>query len=138
MRGDIPGTELIILESNQDEWRLMTNGLIQELETTGIIEREPGKKIRIKLLIVKIFSPEEIFINNSNKIIGAGEVINTCLSKTTSFFNDYVGKERWVFLAYVNGIKQKPIFIIHYALVKIYLFTPKGRMKIAMVISRRL
>lgn len=60
MKGKLPITGNILLESNEDQWRLRVNELITELKTSGIIERKSGEKVRIKLTIHKIIPPERM------------------------------------------------------------------------------
>lgn len=59
MKGQIPETEKIILESGEDQWRLLVKGLINTLKTTALVTLEKElKQVRLNLVITDIFPPE--------------------------------------------------------------------------------
>ena len=71
----IPPTAIMILESDESQWRSLTNGLIKELETSALITigSNPGKTIQVSLIIEDIFPPE----NTHTKFTSYGN-LNSC------------------------------------------------------------
>lgn len=122
MKGQIPPTHFIALESEESQWRLLTRGLINELKTSGLIEREPGKSVRIRLVIKKIIPPEQRTEKNTCLTTGLEE-LSFGLSRSNEFLHDFLGKGAWLFAGYIEGDEKKPIFIVYYATIKLSVYT---------------
>ncbi len=58
MKGKLPVSQMLKMESNEAQWWVLVRGLIDEFKTTAIIEKEPNVKVRVKLIINKIIPPE--------------------------------------------------------------------------------
>ncbi len=104
MKGKLPITEKIILESNEDQWKLQVNGLVTELKTSGIIEKEPGEKVRVKLTIHKIVPPEgmrweEIVSLQTN----ADQEFAESLKRSLKFLYHSLLKTAWLFYGHIEG-----------------------------------
>ena len=126
MKGQIPVTYFMILESEEAQWSLLTKGIINELKTSGLIEVESGRKIRIRLVIERIISPENVITENScytesnfNKEIATG------ISRSKEFLVDFLDKKTWMFLGYIEGEEKKPILITYYQSINITIYTQK-------------
>lgn len=131
MKGKLPVTQLMDLESNESQWRMLANGLIGSLKTTAIItfttelETEP-KKIRINLVITSIFPPEHLRgINRCSTETNMGEDIATGLSRSREFLGDYLDKTAWLFTGYIDGENKVPILITYYQSIQLTIYTQK-------------
>jgi len=124
MRGQIPATEIIKLEgSNEDQWRLLENGLINKLQISGLVKTEE-KEVRIHMTITKVFSPK----NNHSELRGStkcnlGEEISGGINRIYHFANNLINKNCWLFIGTINGEEKKPILIIYYEILKMSFYT---------------
>lgn len=122
----LPTTWRLILESNEDQWQLLVQGLIKELPTTALIKIEPEHRIRIKIVIKKIIPPGTINGNVKSFFRGNMEQrINNGLSRVDEFFSNMMLENQWLFTGYIDNNEDAPIFIVHYALVNITVYTQK-------------
>lgn len=126
MKGKLPITEKIILESNEDQWRLQVNGLVTEFKTSGIIEKEPGEKVRIALTIHKIVPPErmrweEIVSLQTN----ANQEFAESLGRSLEFLYHSLLKTAWLFYGYINGDEKIPVAIIYIQSINLSIYTQK-------------
>lgn len=60
MKGKLPLTGLLKLESTKEQWNLLQNGLIKELKITALIKKEDLVPVRVKISITGIISPSDI------------------------------------------------------------------------------
>lgn len=126
MKGKIPKTNLLVLESNEDQWRLLTKGLINELKITALIEKESFVKVRIKLVITNIIPPEMRKIESECHIkTNLGEDIAIGLSRSKEFLNSFLAKTEWLFLGYIDGEEKVPIIITYFQQIDIAVYTQK-------------
>lgn len=126
MKGKLPITKKIVLESNEDQWRLQVNGLVSELKTSGIIEKEPGVKVRVKLTIHKILPPEKmkyeefVFLQTN-----VNQEFAECLKRSFEFLYHSLHKTTWLFYGCIDGEEQIPISIIHIQSIDFSVYTQK-------------
>lgn len=126
MKGKLPITEKILLESNEDQWRLQINGLTTELKTSGVIEKKLGEKVRVKITLHKIVPPERIqweeFVTlqtNTNQEFAES------LRRSLEFFYVDLMKTAWLFYGYIDGEEQIPIAIIYVQSINLSIYTQK-------------
>lgn len=112
----LPKTEKLILDSNEEQWILLANGLIPELRTSALVEVSPERKVKVKIVLQKAFSPKHI--RSSSQIRyhdgGLGKQIDSGLTRTKSFLADFFDKEMWLLIGYIDGQNKGPILITHY------------------------
>lgn len=126
MKGQLPITQMIILESNESQWRLLTQGLIKELKITGIIEKEPNMKVRVNLVINTIFPPERSFIDKTFNIeTNLGEAYTKSMLRSFDFLNSFLIKTVWFFFGYIDGEEKIPILIMHISTIDKTIYTQK-------------
>lgn len=126
MKGKLPISQMIELESNEEQWRILASGIINELRMTAIVEKEPNYKVRIKLVIQKIIPPERVIKNNICRAkTSLGENIGVALSRSIEFMSNYLDKSVWLFLGYIDGESKSPILILHYKSINITVYTQK-------------
>lgn len=128
MRGKIPITERIILESEESQWRLLDRRIIKQLKTTGLIELPSKKKIRIKLILTEIIAPENIQRKTNCLIEGNVEKsINLGLARITEFISNFLEEGKWIFIGLIDGENKLPIIIAYYPILKIFIYTQKTK-----------
>ena len=125
MKGKIPSTAEMILESSEAQWRLLSQQTINQLETSAIIEL-PSTHIRLQLIIKTIIPPE-----NSQTLItcqvqsNTNQEINTGLMRISNFLTNKLENKKWIFLGEIVGDNQIPIIIIHYTLLEKTIYSIK-------------
>lgn len=126
MKGKLPITKTIILESNEDQWRLQTQGLTSELKTSGIIEKEQGMRVRIHLTIHTVVPPEKLrweeivyLSTNANKEFAES------LRRSLSFLYDSLMNTAWLFYGHIEGDERIPVAIIHIQSINLSVYTQK-------------
>lgn len=122
----LPITEKLKLESEEAQWRMLARGLINALPTTALIEIEPNRTIRIKLVIKRAIPPESM--GGKTKTFCKGNLeqrINNGLARVDEFFSELMAKSQWIFTGYIDDNEEAPILIIHYSLVNITVYTQK-------------
>lgn len=126
MKGKLPVTQIMVLESEETQWRLLVNNLIDELRTSALIEKLPNYTVRINLVFDRIIPPENSrsFFQCVTKS-SLGERVATGISKSTEFLFDYLDKSCWLFLGFVDGSEKIPILIIHYESINLTIYTLK-------------
>lgn len=126
MKGKIPLTEKMILESNESQWRLLTQGLINELKTSALIQLEPDRKVRIKLVIDKIAPPENTKRYGSFETTSSfSEEVSKGLARQSEFLHDFLNKNIWIFMGYIDGEEKTPILITYYTIIDMFIYTQK-------------
>ena len=126
MKGQIPVTEKLILESDESQWRLLTRGIINELRTSALIERSPENRVRIQLIIETILPPEQNTYTHSCMVQSSkGPNICNGLARTNEFFDSMLSKKMWIFAGYIDGEQKTPIVITHYELFNVSIYTQK-------------
>jgi len=126
MTGKIPVTQKMVLESEESQWRLLINGLITELNTTAIVERSPGNRVRVPILIKTIIPPENLYGKNKCQISSNLEKeLSDGLARSYEFFDDFLRQSTWLFVGLINGKETSPILITYYAAINIFVYTQK-------------
>jgi len=122
----LPATEKLSLDSNDTQWRLLYNGLINELPTCAIINITPERPIRIKIILQKAIPPENL--HSEGRLMyqsNLGQSVNNGLSRAQEFLYQLLDKEMWLLFGYIDGQNKVPILIIHHSLLKITIYTQK-------------
>lgn len=115
LKGKIPSSELIVLESSKEQWEIFSKGLINKLETTGLIKINE-RKIRININILKVYPPHmndlttttSLNYTNSNKEYSEG------MRRSLEFFSNLLHKYTWIIIGHIKGENNVPILITHY------------------------
>ncbi len=122
----MPITGNIVLESNEDQWKLQVNGLVTELKTSGIIERESGENVRIKLTIHKILPPERMHYEEYVDLrTNVNREFAESLRRSFQFLYNSLHKTSWLFYGYIDGDEQIPVAIIHVQSIGLSVYTQK-------------
>jgi len=126
MKGKLPVTQMIKLESDESKWMMLVRGLINELKTTALIEKDPGVEVRIRLVIDQIIPPEHMRGKNICRTeTNLGENVAIGLSRSREFFSNFLDKTTWLFLGYIEGEEKAPILITYYQSIEITIYTQK-------------
>jgi hypothetical protein len=124
MKGKLPITEFIILESGKEHWSMLINGLIKELKTSGIVKMESGVKVRVNLLISKIIPPEQKTEKHFSRTnCNMSQDVSSGLSRIQDFFVNFMGNSAWIFIGHIIGDNQQKIIINYYEKVEIFIYT---------------
>jgi len=126
MRGNIPLTNFIKLESFEPQWRLLISGVINELKITGLIEREPDIQVRIQIVISQIIAPENKTADSSCILTSNfSEAMTVGLKRSVEFLSDFLDRKSWFFFGLINGDSEAPIFIVYYETINLAVYTQK-------------
>lgn len=126
MKGKIPITSKIILESSEEQWRLLVNGLTSRLKISGLVEREKDFTVRVKLVITKIIPPEQAFKEiHCNTQTNLNEAVSNGLSRISEYLMKMLEDKKWLFIGFIDGDSQVPILITHYPYLGITIYTQK-------------
>lgn len=127
MKGKLPATGLITLESDKSLWDMFIRGLIKEVKTSGLIEINPEKKVRVKIVFEKIYSPKTL--KTESQVISSqstlGEFIAKGQKRIFEFLFDFLDKESWCFIGYFDGENQVPVMIIFYPNINLAIYSQK-------------
>lgn len=126
MKGEIPTTNTLILESIEDQWRLLSNGLINKLATTALITRSENKTVRIKIIMTEVYPPE-IMGSDAHCITKTNleESIRNGLSRINEFVIKLINEKRWIFIGYIDGDTKVPIIIMYYPFINLAVYSLK-------------
>ena len=126
MKGQIPVTSILVLESGEPQWMMLVRGLIDNLKTTALVEIVPGQKVRIKLIIDQIIPPEHtVIVHSCSAQSNMGENFSIGISKSKEFFNKFLNKTTWFLIGCIDGDKKIPIIIVHHQSINITVYTQK-------------
>lgn len=127
MKGKLPPSELIVLESEESQWRILTNGLINEFKTTALIEKEPKVKVRVQLVITKIIPPEGLRGESVCRTTAANQLkkLTVGISRASEFLMNYLDKRVWMFVGYIDGENKIPVLIMYYQVINLAVYTQK-------------
>lgn len=115
------------LESNESQWRLLVNGLVDRLETSMLI-RQDEKTVRIRLVITSIIPPEQRHvITNCLVRSDNDEDINQGMSRINTYLNQMIEKDTWLFTAHIISEVNVPILIAYYPMLDIFLYSQKKK-----------
>ena len=126
MKGKIPITSTLILESIEDQWRLLIDGLVNNLNTTALVTSSNNKTVRVKKVIKENYPHERINIStNCTTITNLENSNNNGLSIIHEFTIKLIDKERWIFIGYIDGEKKLPIIIVYYSFINLAIYSLK-------------
>ena len=127
MKGKIALTGQMKLESNEQEWRLLIQGLIDKIETSALIKQE-NKTIRIKLIITNIAPPEHRQVHTDCYVkTNIGAVISRGKARISAHLNQILEQNAWLFIAHITGETHVPIIIMYYPILNIFLYSQKKK-----------
>lgn len=126
MKGKIPITAEMFLESSEDHWRLLVNGFVNHIQTSGIIVISPERKVRVQLHISHIIPPE----NSSTKTISRVSTslekeISSGMERISNSLSNKIEKTKWIFIGEVTGGARTPVIIIYYEFLNIFFYSQK-------------
>lgn len=126
MKGKLSHTGLMILESEEVQWRLFTRGIISEFRTTAVVHKSPTEKMRLKLIVESIFCPEHLIGEFSGQTISNIEVVSLGFSRIQTHFFQHLSKSMWLFAGYIeNEERNIPILFCHFQEINITVYTLK-------------
>ena len=126
MKEKLPLTAEIILESNEYQWRLLINGLVNELKTSGIITVSPEHKIRVQLEIKDIIPPEDSSTTVLHQVDSSlGKEASSGIERIATMVSDKLEKNKWIFIGEMAGNNNAPIIIIYYEFLNIFVYSQK-------------
>ncbi len=129
-KGKIPVTEIIVLESTNDQWSLLRNRLVSEIKFSGIVKLNEQKKIRLNLLIVKVLHSDDIKGKNTcmveTNFLDKDATLG--LVKLMEFFLDYLDNACWTFFGFIiSNDKNIPIVIRYYEKIDLAIYAMKTK-----------
>jgi hypothetical protein len=126
VKGKLPSTQLIQLDGNADQWRLLSNSLVKELSVTGLIELPTKTKARVTISIKKVWSPEDVkrsCIVKTETDFGVNETEG--LRRVTEFFSNFADNSAWIMMGTLDGENKIPIIIVYYEVFNIAIYAIK-------------
>ncbi|MEI7765641.1 MAG: hypothetical protein WCI93_03610 [bacterium] len=125
MKGKLAPTGLIVLETDESHWLMLITGFLTSIKMSGVIERDDSR-VRIKLVVTHIFSPEMIRVNHSTLTkTTLGDDIARGISRSNNFLSEYLDKDAWIFIGYIDGEEKVPILITHYKSINLTIYAQK-------------
>jgi len=124
MKGKIRITDIMYLESSERHWHLLTDGYLEQLDTSALITRSRSSTVRVHLLITQIFPPK-----NQRKSISCltlsdnTPAIVSAINRISEFVYNFFEKEKWIFIGQIMGETNKPIIIAHYPIINLTVYT---------------
>lgn len=118
MKGKLPVTGDILLESDEAQWSLLANGLINEFRMSGIVEIEPGRRVRVRMLIRQVLAPDQL--RSENKCItqsNLGEEVAGGMNRINEHVANFLSSKQWIMIGEIESETAVPIIIVHYCLI---------------------
>lgn len=126
MKGKLPPTAEMILESNEDQWRLLVNGLINDLQTSAIVHITPERQVRVKMNIKTIIPPEHSQTLIQGKVnTNLEKAVSNGIERIFNFFSNKIEEKKWIFVGTIKGESEIPVVIIYYQIVNIFIYSQK-------------
>lgn len=126
MKGKLPITGFIKLESNEAQWLMFTKQLISELSFTALIEREPNRNVRVRIKIISIYSPDMVkYTSNTSFRSNLENVFSNGMGKIVTFLDNHLAKNSWLFTGYIEGEDKKQILITFYQSINLAVYSLK-------------
>ncbi|MDD3285295.1 MAG: hypothetical protein PHG95_01505 [Patescibacteria group bacterium] len=126
MKGKLPQTAEMILESNEDQWYLLVNGLINTLKTSAIIQISSERKARIQLVIHTAIPPESLDTYVENIVETSLEKsISSGINRISDFIANKLEKNKWIFVGEIIGENNIPIVIVYYQTINLFVYSQK-------------
>ncbi len=128
MKGKIPVTGNIQLETGEEHWTLLVRGLINELQISGIIEIEPNKRVRIRMIIKEIYPPERLSVKNICFTGGSFDAAASGgLNRINEHLSNFLESKKWVMIGEIQGEVNVPIVLVHYCLIEMSFYAQKTK-----------
>lgn len=128
MKGKIPTTGNIELETNEEHWSLLVKGLINELPISGILEIEPNKRVRIRMLIKEIYSPEQLSVQNVCATQSTFDIATSNgLNRIHEHIINFLDSKKWIMFGEITGETNVPIVLVHYCIIKMSFYAQKTK-----------
>lgn len=128
MKGQLPNTSNIQLETGEEHWTLLVRGLVNELKMSGIVEIEPGRRVRIRMLIKEIYPPNQL--RNKNTSITRSNFDSSTsngLDRVNEKLLDFLDSQKWIMFGEIQAEITMPIIIVHYHVIKTTFYTQKTK-----------
>lgn len=126
MKGKIPLSGVIMLESNDAQWSLLANKFISEFRMNGIIEIEPERRVRIRILVKRALNQNQM--RTENRCItesNMGPEIAGGISRIGEKVQDFLSSKQWVMMGEIEGENPVPIVLIHYCHINMTFYSQK-------------
>lgn len=122
----LPVSQMIELQSNEDQWGILIRGLINEIKCTALIQRDNQPRAQVNLVIQKIISPDMLKSKTQcTTTTSMGDDVGKGTSRITEFLHDFLDKDRWMLFGYIDGPNQIPILITYYKSISVTIYTQK-------------
>ncbi len=127
MKGKIPPTEIIILESSKDQWNLFAKGLIKSLTSDAIIQRSETSTVKIKIDFTFVSPPNTVHSSTQTNLISSTFSKNEAegLRRAKEFFENFIDKKTWIIGGLISGENKTPIIIMYYENINIAVYAIK-------------
>ncbi len=98
---------------------------MNELQISGVLEIEPGRRVRIRMLIKEIYSPEQLSIqtNCATKTSFNNEASNG-INRIIEHFSSSLNSKKWIMFGEIEG-SGVPMIVVHYSSVNLSFYTQK-------------
>lgn len=125
MKGKIPVIGAIELGTGEEHWNLLLRGLVNELQISGVLEIEPGRRVRIRMLIREIYSPEQINAKTTCVTTGTFDSADSnAINRITEHLSNALDSKKWIMFGEIEG-SGVPIIVVHYSLINLSFYTQK-------------
>lgn len=128
MKGKLPVTGIILLESDEVQWSMLANGLINEFHMSGVVEIEPGRRVRIRMLIKEVLAPD--MLRSQNKCItqsNLGEEVAGGINRINEHVTNFLSSKQWIMIGEIEAENPMPVIIIHYCLIEKSFYAQKTK-----------
>ncbi len=126
MKGKIQTNGSIVLETNEEHWSLLSRGLVNELQITGLVEIEPERQVRIRIKITEAYSPEQTMSRGVCVTEGSFDAATSGgISRINEHLINYLNSKKWIMIGETQGEKSTPVIIIHYCLINLSFYAHK-------------
>ncbi|HPS21680.1 MAG TPA: hypothetical protein PLO44_02645 [Candidatus Paceibacterota bacterium] len=125
MKGKLPVTGFITLESDESSWSLLVNKLVEKVLTSALVEIGE-KKVRVKIILQVIFPPNSMRIDRKLVFTSQlGEGFAKGNQRTWKFFAEFLDRGSWTFLGYIDGENKVPVLIVYYPQINKAVYSQK-------------
>lgn len=126
MKGKIPTTGGILLEkSDENHWNLIVNGLVKEITISGVVELSAEKRVRIKMVIKKVYPPDRIYTTTNGTYNTNLNEASIGLSRIAHHVIAFLESKKWILIGEIQGENKVPIVLVHYSLIKMTFYSQK-------------
>lgn len=126
MKGKIPPTGNIKLETGEEHWSMLVRGLVNELQISGVLENEPNRRVRIRILIKEIYSPEQLRTKTVCLTRGTFDAASSNgINRINEHVSNLLDSKKWIMFGEIQGEKTVPIVLVHYCLIDMSFYAQK-------------